>query len=871
LAKSSVEISPSPAAVVEELDRIAASASFRKAAQCLKLLRHVTTLSLEGRTNQLKEYSLGVAVFDRAESYDPRIDPIVRLEARRLRLKLAEYYRLEGTADPVVIDLPKGAYVPEFRWRVAETVPEPIARAKRHFGQWLAATTLTLAITASAGYILMRRPAARAPQRPLIAVIGFKNLAAAPETAWVASAIAELLNIDLRTGVAMRAIPLENIARMRTELSIVPQATYNAGTLQQIRADLGADYVITGAYVDDRRRVHLDLTLFDARLGRQVAAMGEDAGEEHLADLTRRFAARIRTQLGVRLVTNEDVTPRLDAAAMEPYARGMERLRESDALSARGYLEQAATADPSNPLIHSGLAAAWAMLGLDARAKKEAQLAFESSSGLSRVEQLEIEGRYRTAAHEWPRAIQVYEALVTLLPDDLEYGLLLASVETNGDKALATIARLRSLPGPLSDDPRIDLAEARAAGILSDFVHTRQAAQNAAKKAKAHRARLQYAKARLLESGAMQNLAIAGFADVRGEARQICAELGDLACVAAADRINANNMIADDKLDDAKRLYRSVLDVANDIGNLNEKLNALSGLAYADQMRGNLKAAEASDRDALKIGMEMGAQKVYPVELDLAQVLTAEGRWREARPLIEDARKSSRQFGEREGIGLSDAALAEVLACEGNFAEAILEYREALQTLREVNEPELVRQTLIAFGQIELDQGDFAGARSNFEEARNLNRKIRPSVLAEVDMAFARLSFETNQWEEARQKAATALSAFAAADRKADQYEAAALLSRSLLKLGDIASAANILTQYPSPDETALPVLTTARFAIAQSLVLANTGKRAEAARTIESISSLGFALLKKDVLAAREALAKTRAVTSARNLSANP
>jgi hypothetical protein len=80
------------------------------------LLRYLTNLTLEGRSAELKEYTLGVTVLDRPEDYDPRIDPVVRLEARRLRLKLAEYYQQEGLDDPVIIDLPKGGYVPEFRW-----------------------------------------------------------------------------------------------------------------------------------------------------------------------------------------------------------------------------------------------------------------------------------------------------------------------------------------------------------------------------------------------------------------------------------------------------------------------------------------------------------------------------------------------------------------------------------------------------------------------------------------------------------------------------------------------------------------------------------------------------------------------------------
>ena len=113
------EVSPDATAVDCEVNRIAASPCFRKAEQCVRLLRYVTSRALEGRGSELKEYTLGVSVFERPDSFDPQTDAVVRLEARRLRLKLAEYYQQEGLDDPVVIELPKGAYVPRFRARQA--------------------------------------------------------------------------------------------------------------------------------------------------------------------------------------------------------------------------------------------------------------------------------------------------------------------------------------------------------------------------------------------------------------------------------------------------------------------------------------------------------------------------------------------------------------------------------------------------------------------------------------------------------------------------------------------------------------------------------------------------------------------------------
>ena len=80
-------------------------------------LRYVVERALAGESDQVKEYVIGVAVFGRDEQYDPRLDSIVRVEARRLRTKLDEYYADEGRDDPIVIQMRRGSYAATFERR----------------------------------------------------------------------------------------------------------------------------------------------------------------------------------------------------------------------------------------------------------------------------------------------------------------------------------------------------------------------------------------------------------------------------------------------------------------------------------------------------------------------------------------------------------------------------------------------------------------------------------------------------------------------------------------------------------------------------------------------------------------------------------
>lgn len=109
-------------AVRAQLQKILSSETFVRAERLSRFLRFAVEQALEGQGDKLKEYVVGVEVFQRQQDFDPRIDAVVRVEARRLRAHLMKYYETEGREDPVRIDFPKGAYVPVFearRWRPA--------------------------------------------------------------------------------------------------------------------------------------------------------------------------------------------------------------------------------------------------------------------------------------------------------------------------------------------------------------------------------------------------------------------------------------------------------------------------------------------------------------------------------------------------------------------------------------------------------------------------------------------------------------------------------------------------------------------------------------------------------------------------------
>jgi len=105
----------SPESIWSETEKIASSRTFRSAVGQRHFLRFAVTEALQGRGHLLKEYSIGIAVFRKKESFDPRLDSIVRTEARKLRARLAKYFESEGKDDTLRIHFPLGKYTPTFQ------------------------------------------------------------------------------------------------------------------------------------------------------------------------------------------------------------------------------------------------------------------------------------------------------------------------------------------------------------------------------------------------------------------------------------------------------------------------------------------------------------------------------------------------------------------------------------------------------------------------------------------------------------------------------------------------------------------------------------------------------------------------------------
>ena len=211
-----------------QLERALASSSFVRSERMSRLLRFVVERHLDGRDDALKESVIALEVFGNRD-YDPKQDSIVRTEAARLRARLAEYYLREGGHDQVIIELPKGGYIPVFR-QPNELRGEP---RNRHRRLWSITALVGLAVTASAigwWWIQRKNPAVS------LAVLPLENLNHDSSSDYFSDGLTDELirNLSIIDGLEVRSHTSSFAFKGR------------ARDLREVGKQLRADYLLEG-------------------------------------------------------------------------------------------------------------------------------------------------------------------------------------------------------------------------------------------------------------------------------------------------------------------------------------------------------------------------------------------------------------------------------------------------------------------------------------------------------------------------------------------------------------------------------------------------------------------------------------------------
>lgn len=602
------------------------------------------------------------------------------------------------------------------------------------------------------------------PVRPAIAVLPFHNLSGRPDTQWVSTALPEMLTAELVAGGKLRTFPGENIARATTDLGLTGKQTLARDTLAHLREYLGSDYVVLGSYLDQggasESQIRIDLWLQDTKTGETTASVSEKGNEAELDDLATRAGVDLRRKLGIGEVTpNEAAFVRAslpsNPEAVRLYSEGLAKLRVVDALAARDLLQRAVGADPGFALGHSALADAWELMGYNEKAREESKKARELSTNFSREERLWIEGRDWELNRKWDKAVEIYRTLFEFFPDNIEYGLHLATAQKQArtvDEALATLAILRQLPAPDRDDPRIDLLQADVYDVKGAYKEQQAVAEAAAGRARELNATLLLARALNQEARSFEKqgklddaLRNAQDASRISDAAGGKSEMAKALVLTGIVRFDQGNFA------EAANAYNRALVVQREIGDERAVATTLNDLANALGEQGDLSGSIKMLNEALATFRQVGDKHSAAAVLgSIAARTLQQGDLRQGKKMLQEGLAASRAIGDQERTSTALYNLGEVLRWQGDLKGARKYYEESRDLSQQIGDQSGVAYALFSLGDVSMSEGDLAAAQAKYNESMTMRNQMgEKGNVAETQMAIAALMIEQGHQGEA--------------------------------------------------------------------------------------------------------------------------
>jgi TolB-like protein/Tfp pilus assembly protein PilF len=367
-------------AIRRQIKKVIESNSFVRSERMKRFLNFAVKLTLEGKEETLKEYSIAVEVFDKPESFDPRLDPIVRVEAGRLRSKLREYYETEGREDPILVAFPKRSYVPVFEARQPQPAYSPISldsSSEQHPDIGVA-----------------RHEQAHAPaagELTSLAVLPFADLSPQKNQDYFCNGITEEIVNALSRVEGLQVVSRTSTMQFKEEVR----------DIRQIGLQLNVGAVLEGSVRRAGRRVRITAQLTNVADGYYLWSDVYDRVIDDIFKVQEQIAQSIVKALKIRLI-DAPVSGFVryttqNTKAYQQYLQGRHYWRKRDQRGLRKairYFERAITHDPSYAPAYAGLAESYtALVWLGTlspqvgwpKVEQTAQMALEIDNGSSRA------------------------------------------------------------------------------------------------------------------------------------------------------------------------------------------------------------------------------------------------------------------------------------------------------------------------------------------------------------------------------------------------------------------------------------------------------------------------------------------------------
>jgi len=520
-----------------------------------------------------------------------------------------------------------------------------------------------------------------------LAILPFHNASGDPSLDWLGLSLQEMLTTDVGQSASLRTVSPN---RLYQDLHVSPASVPDAASVRRMAEFSNADMVVWGQYAKFGDRIRIDATLQDFKHERSTALKAEASNQNDLLAAIDRLSQSIRENLKL----SPELIKELEEQSFKPSSKSLDALRlynDGIALTRQGNnqgalarFQDSVKADPEFALAYARLGQTYANLGYDNEAEQAAHHAVDLSGNLPAREKYLISANYARVVNDNAKAIEAYENLVKVSPDDADLLFDLAGLYSS----TSSFDKARALYKKLDDRDRKNVEVLLALGRLEIR------SDNAA-------ASLDYLN---------RALTLAIQLDNQEERAAVLNAMG-----VAYKKLN--------KFDEAARNLQDALAIRRQLGQKKGMAISLNELAQVQASLGKPEGALTSYQEALQLRRDIGDKKgVGDTLIDLGGYYQDAGRYDEALKLYKESLQIQRDVGNEDYQGLCLNNIGLAYLSQGDYDNARTYFEQALQLRQKFKVAGDTADTLHNLAETSAKTGQFEKALDQYLQALQLYR-----------------------------------------------------------------------------------------------------------------------------------------------------
>ena len=569
---------------------------------------------------------------------------------------------------------------------------------RRRPWSWKWAAGLLAVLVMAAGVFVFRNRILVSPpakqqvsiQPILVAILPLRNASGEQALDWLGPSLAEMLRTDLGQSSSLSTVSPDRLHQILRDLRISPSANYDPETLRRVADFTNADKLVWGQYLKAGDQIRIDATLQDLKQNRSIPLKAEAPNEKEVLKAVGQLAKSLQQNLAL----SPDVVKELQATAFTPaskstdalrhYNEGLELFRQGSNREALNKFQSSIKDDPEFALAYSKLAQTHASLGYDDEAQRNSQKAVSLSAYLPPQEKYRIAAHHARIINDNQKAIDAYETLARIAPDDPDVQFQLAELyQATGafgqarDRYAKLLARDPKFVEALVGMGRVEINSGNPQGSI------------------------EYLNRALALSIQLEN---------EGQKAAVLHAIG-----VAYKLLN--------KPHDALRNYEASLEVRRRLGQKREIAVTLNEMAQIHDVLGDSDVALKSYQEALQLQREIGDKKgIGDSLINLGVYYETRGEYAQALALTKESLQIQHDIGEptREGFCLNN--IGWIYLNKGDYDDALTYFERALQVREKLKTPGDLADTLYNLADTSFRVGRYEQALASYLRSLDLWR-----------------------------------------------------------------------------------------------------------------------------------------------------